>query len=53
MARGNPVGDFNTAGQGKCRHCGDYFPESWVAGHIAACPSRPVEGPPPRPDDEE
>jgi hypothetical protein len=38
----NPVGDFNTAGQGKCNHCGDWFPENWVASHIANCPKNPA-----------
>lgn len=53
MARGNPVGEFNTRGQGKCPHCGNYFPENWVTGHIATCSSRPVEGPEPEPETRE
>ena len=42
MARGNPVGDFNTRGQTKCPHCGDYFPDNWVASHVASCPKNPA-----------
>lgn len=52
MPRRDPLGDFNTAGQRKCPHCGSYFPENWVAGHVATCASRPVEGPPPEPEPE-
>jgi len=41
MARGNPVGDFNTSGQGKCWFCGGYFPEAWLANHAAGCDKNP------------
>jgi hypothetical protein len=37
----NPVGDFNTAGQGKCQHCGDWFPEAWVQSHRDSCARNP------------
>lgn len=43
MARSrNPVGDFNTAGQDKCPHCGDYFPENWSLSHINGCAKNPA-----------
>lgn len=42
MARDrNPVGDFNTAGQEKCWHCGDHFPEAWIFSHAEKCPDNP------------
>jgi hypothetical protein len=37
----NPVGEFNTAGQDKCPHCGDYFPSAWAASHIDSCTKNP------------
>lgn len=46
MARSrDPVGDFNTRGQEKCPHCGDYFPESWAANHVDSCPRNPANRP--------
>lgn len=46
----NPVGEFNTAGQDKCPHCGDYFPSNWAASHIASCPSKPKPPAAPEPE---
>jgi hypothetical protein len=40
--RRDPVGEFNTQGQGKCPHCGGYFPENWVVSHINGCASNPA-----------
>jgi len=37
----NPVGDFNTSGQDKCWHCGDYFPSAWIMDHAAKCAKNP------------
>jgi hypothetical protein len=37
----NPVGEFNTRGQDKCTHCGDYFPSAWIVSHIDSCPKNP------------
>lgn len=37
----NLVGDFNTAGQDKCPHCGDYFPQAWSLSHINSCDRDP------------
>lgn len=42
MRSRNPVGDFNTAGQGKCPHCGDYYPSAWVVPHIDGCAKNPA-----------
>ena len=39
---GNPVGEFNTRGQDKCPHCGDYYPSAWVVGHINGCAKNPA-----------
>lgn len=41
MRSRNPVGDFNTAGQDKCPHCGGWFPSAWVLSHIDSCASNP------------
>lgn len=38
----NPEGEFNTRGQTKCRHCGDYFPDAWVNSHVGGCPKNPA-----------
>lgn len=38
----NDVGDFYTAGQRKCPHCGGYFPENWAASHFETCASNPA-----------
>lgn len=41
MGKKDPVGEFNTRGQEKCPHCGDYFPEAWVLSHISGCDKNP------------
>lgn len=50
--RNNPVGEFNTRGQDKCPHCGDYFPENWSLKHINGCASNPASAPVPTPTDD-
>jgi hypothetical protein len=49
----NPEGDFNTRGQDKCPHCSDYFPSSWVVGHVAGCAKNPANAPAPPATNEE
>jgi len=48
----NPVGDFNTRGQDKCPHCGDYFPSAWAASHVSGCPKNPANATPAQPPEE-
>lgn len=51
--RRDPLGEFNTAGQSKCNHCGDYFPSNWVVDHINKCPSNPANQPAKSNDDDD
>lgn len=41
----NPVGEFNTRGQGKCPHCSDWKPEAWIDSHTQSCPQNPENKP--------
>jgi hypothetical protein len=38
----NFVGDWYTAGQRKCPHCGGYYPENWAASHVDNCTQNPA-----------
>jgi hypothetical protein len=44
--RSTPEGEFNTRGQEKCWHCGDWKPEAWIEQHADKCEKNPANKPP-------
>lgn len=46
------VGDFYTAGQSKCDHCGLYYPNASITSHEANCHLNPANQVPPPPTED-